>query len=82
MGFPMSELASPSVQTVARPLGRPLAFVMAGATGIAVANIYYSQPMLGVIQAAFPGERAVELIPTATQIGTRPGCFSWCRWAT
>jgi predicted MFS family arabinose efflux permease len=74
-GFPMSELAAASVEAVARPLGRPLAFVMAAATGIAVANIYYNQPMLGVIQAAFPGQRATELIPTATQIGYAAGLF-------
>jgi predicted MFS family arabinose efflux permease len=71
----MTELTTPSVQAVAQPLGRPLAFVMAAATGIAVANIYYNQPMLGVIQAAFPGQRAVELIPTATQIGYAAGLF-------
>jgi MFS family permease len=71
----MSELATPSVEIVARPLGRPLAFVMAAATGIAVANIYYNQPMLGVMQAAFPGQRAAELIPTATQIGYAAGLF-------
>jgi predicted MFS family arabinose efflux permease len=71
----MSELATPSVETVARPFGRPLAFVMATATGIAVANIYYNQPMLGVIQAAFPGQSAAELIPTATQIGYAAGLF-------
>jgi predicted MFS family arabinose efflux permease len=71
----MSELATPSVEIVGRPLGRPLALVMAAATGIAVANIYYNQPMLGVIQAAFPGQRAAELIPTATQIGYAAGLF-------
>lgn len=71
----MSELAAPSIQTVAKPLGRVLTFVMAAATGIAVANIYYNQPMLGVIQAAFPGQRAAELIPTVTQIGYAAGLF-------
>jgi predicted MFS family arabinose efflux permease len=71
----MSELATPSVEIVGRPLGRPLALVMAAATGIAVANIYYNQPMLGVMQAAFPGQRAAELIPTATQIGYAAGLF-------
>ena len=65
----MSDLATPFVQAVSKPLGRALTFVMAAATGIAVANIYYNQPMLGVIQSAFPGQRAAELIPTATQIG-------------
>jgi predicted MFS family arabinose efflux permease len=71
----MSELAAPSAETIVRPLGRPLAFLMAAATGIAVANIYYNQPMLGVIQGGFPGQRAAELIPTATQIGYASGLF-------
>lgn len=42
---------------------------MACACGIAVANIYYNQPMLGVITRSLPGELALNLIPTATQLG-------------
>lgn len=49
--------------------GKGLVFAMACACGIAVANIYYNQPMLGIIARSFPGELAPSLIPTATQFG-------------
>ncbi len=54
-------------------LGGMLIFVMAAACGIAVANIYYNQPMLVVIGASFPGQFATGLIPTVTQLGYATG---------
>ena len=39
-----------------------------------VANIYYNQPMLGIIEAAFPGRAAITgMVPTATQLGFASG---------
>jgi len=44
--------------------------VMAVACGVAVANIYFNQPLLAVLAAAFPGEgRMTALVPTITQLG-------------
>jgi predicted MFS family arabinose efflux permease len=47
-----------------------LTLTMAVACGVAAANIYYNQPLLGVIEATFSRERTVAaVVPTATQIG-------------
>ncbi|WP_186002356.1 MFS transporter [Mycobacterium sp. KBS0706] len=54
--------------------GRSIIYVMAAAAGVAVANIYYNQPMLGLIEAELPG-RLSPLIPTATQLGYAVGLF-------
>jgi predicted MFS family arabinose efflux permease len=48
--------------------------VLAVAAGCAAANVWYNQPMLGVIGADLGvSSRAVALIPTATQIGFAAG---------
>ncbi|WP_254424178.1 MFS transporter [Thalassospira marina] len=54
-------------------LRRPLVFAMAAATGIAVANIYYNQPMLNIISHDLPA--ASSLISPVTQLGYALGLF-------
>ncbi|MGB3070900.1 MAG: MFS transporter [Ottowia sp.] len=56
-------------------LGLASTFAMAGAAGIGVANIYYSQPMLAIIQQDLPGKLS-GAIPTATQLGYALGLFT------
>src|ERR1700731_112150 len=51
-----------------------MTLVMAIACGVAAANIYYNQPILGIMEAAFPGQGTViGLVPTATQLGFAAG---------
>ena len=52
-----------------------LTFAMALAGGVAVANVYYNQPLLGLIEQSYPGSVAIGLIPTATQLGYAVGLF-------
>lgn len=51
-----------------------ITLAMATAAGFAAANVWYNQPMLGVIAADLhASSRQVALIPTATQIGFATG---------
>src|ERR1700685_4619641 len=51
-----------------------MTLVMAIACGVAAANIYYNQPMLGIMEAAVPGNaKVIGLLPTATQLGFAAG---------
>ena len=54
-----------------------MTLVMAIACGVAAADVYYNRPMLGIMEAAFPGQVAViGLVPTATQLGFAAGLLS------
>ena len=62
---------------VQRHLKTSLLFLLATGAGLAVASLYYSQPMLGVLGASIgASDRAVGLVPTLTQLGYALGIFA------
>lgn len=46
-----------------------LTFILALAAGLSVANIYYNQPMLGLMEHEFGAHSGVSYLPSATQLG-------------
>ncbi|MFG6429134.1 MFS transporter [Roseateles sp. LYH14W] len=54
----------------ATPLSSALTLLLATATGLAVASIYYVQPLLGLLSGQFGvGSATIGLLPTLTQLG-------------
>lgn len=49
------------------------ALAMAAAGSVAVASVYYNQPMLGLIARDYPGSGADGIVPAVTQIGYAAG---------
>jgi len=62
--------STPAPQTVPPVLGTALTLLLATATGLAVASIYYVQPLLGLLAEQFGvGSATIGLLPTLTQLG-------------
>jgi predicted MFS family arabinose efflux permease len=75
MGLSTSD-SQPVVETTTSSpvIGRATTLVMAIGCGVVVATVYSNQPMLGIMEAAFPGQVWItDLVPMATQLGFAVG---------
>jgi predicted MFS family arabinose efflux permease len=54
-------------------VSRGTTWLMASACGVAVANIYFNQPLLGAMQRGLGVKSGIGAIPTATQLGYAVG---------
>ncbi|MGO8253567.1 MFS transporter [Rhizobium ruizarguesonis] len=57
-----------------KSLARPLLYLMSASAGVAVASIYYNQPLLSLVRDSF-GDAAALIVPAMTQIGYAAGLF-------
>lgn len=72
-----------AAQPAATGLSRALVVLLAFCCGAIVANIYYAQPIVGLIapDLGLSTEHA-SLIVSLTQLGYAWACCCWCRWPT
>lgn len=62
--------STPAPTALPATLGPALTLLLATATGLAVASIYYVQPLLGLLSTQFGvGSATIGLLPTLTQLG-------------
>ncbi|NIF70546.1 MFS transporter, partial [Burkholderia sp. Ap-962] len=72
MSTPPSAIASPSAAHL--HYSRGLRLLLATIAGVSVANLYYTQPLLGALRLSFPdGAAWIGVVPTATQLGYAAG---------
>ncbi len=63
-------MSTPAPHTVPAALSPALTLLLATATGLAVASIYYVQPLLGLLSGQLGvGSATIGLLPTLTQLG-------------
>ena len=68
--------AAPTQPPSGPPVTGAITFVLAAACGLAVANIYFAQPLLDLLARSFgTSDGAVTVVVTVTQIGYAAGLF-------